>query len=91
MTFREALVQLKLGSKIARDSWGSKIMFLFYVPGSEEAISKGRPLASAFPVGTECRMLPSIMMGIAVPGLPCVPWLPSQADDLAEDWVIVPN
>jgi hypothetical protein len=91
MNFSDALIQLKLGSKIARDGWNGKGMFLFYNPGSEVIVSEGRPLASVFLVGTECKMLPYIMMKVASPELLFVPWVASQTDILAEDWVIVLN
>ena len=80
---------MKQGSKVSRDGWNGKGMFLFYNPGSQVKITEGRPLASAFPVGTECEMLPYIMMKVAGDGLRFVPWLASQSDILAEDWQIV--
>lgn len=89
LTFEQALSALKDGKKIARAGWNGKGMFLFYNPGSEVKITEGRPLASAFPVGTECRMLPYIMMKTAAPDLEFVPWLASQTDILACDWVIL--
>jgi hypothetical protein len=86
MNFEWALRALKEGMRVQRTGWNGKGMFVFYNPGSEVKISEGRPLAAAFPVGTECRMLPYIMMKTADPGLVFVPWLASQTDILAEDW-----
>lgn len=88
MNFSQALSALKLGSKIQRSGWNGKGMFLFYNPASEVKITEGRPLAASFPVGTECKMLPYIMMKTADTGLCFVPWLASQTDILADDWSI---
>lgn len=89
MTFGQALEALKAGKKVSRKGWNGKGMFLFYNPGSDVTVSEGRPLASAFPVGTPARMLPYIMMKTVAPGLELVPWLASQTDMLSEDWGIV--
>jgi hypothetical protein len=88
MDFGEALRALKAGYRVFRTGWNGKDMFLFYNPGSKVKITEGRPLAFAFPVGTECEMLPYIMMKVAGNGLKFVPWLASQTDMLAEDWDI---
>jgi hypothetical protein len=89
MDFCYALNALREGKRVARNGWNGKNMFLFFNPGSEVRVTEGRPLASAFPIGTECRMLPYIMMKTADPDLTLVPWLCSQTDLLAEDWEIV--
>jgi hypothetical protein len=87
MNFSDALAMLKVGQKICRLGWNGKDMFLFHNPGSEVQVSEGRPLASAFPVGTPCRMAPYVMMKTADGYL--VPWLASQTDILAEDWMVI--
>ena len=89
MDFGEALDALKTGQKVSRAGWNGKGMFLFYNPGSDVKITEGRPLAASFPVGTECKMLPYIMMKTADMGLCFVPWLASQTDLLAGDWGVV--
>lgn len=89
MNFGQALEALKLGKKVSRSGWNGKGMFLFYNPSSEVKVSVSRPLAASFPVGTECKMLPYIMMKTADEGLNFVPWLASQTDVLGEDWGIV--
>jgi len=88
MDFSEALKCLKVGSKIYRIGWNGKDMFLFLNPGSNVKVSEGRPLSSSFPIGTECNMLPYIMMKTADKELTFVPWLASQSDILAEDWLM---
>jgi hypothetical protein len=89
MDFGQALEALKAGKRVSRQGWNGKGMFLFYNRSSEVKITEGRPLAAAFPVGTECKMLPYIMMKTADEGLNFVPWLASQTDVLGEDWGIV--
>lgn len=89
MDFCYALNALREGKRVARKGWNRKNMFIFFNPGSEVKVTEGRPLASAFPIGTECRMLPYIMMKTADPVLTFVPWLCSQTDLLASDWEIV--
>lgn len=89
MDFCYALNALREGARVARSGWNDKGMFIFFNPGSEVKVTEGRPLAAAFPVGTECKMLPYIMMKVAGEGLSFVPWLASQTDILAEDWQIV--
>ena len=80
-TFGHALELLKSGYKLARKGWNGKGMFLFMVSGG----------AWDF----ECDIhgvdglhtLPFICMKTADDKL--VPWLASQSDVLAEDWVIL--
>jgi hypothetical protein len=89
MSFSGALAALKAGKKVCRAGWNGKGMFLFFNPGSEVKVTEGRPLAASFPVGTECKMLPYIMMKTAALDLQFVPWLASQTDILADDWMII--
>lgn len=95
LTFGEVLPKLKSGKKVAREGWNGKGMFLFLVKGETvtEAINdcygdpnrydishtgyeKGEP---SMPV------VDAIYMKTADNKL--VPWLASQTDLLAEDWV----
>lgn len=89
MNFSNALVYLKIGEKLTRTGWNGKGMFIFYNQGSKIKVTEGRPLASSFPIGTECNCLPYIMMKTADKELTIVPWLASQTDILAEDWEIL--
>ena len=91
MDFGYALNALREGRRVTRPGWNGKGMFLFLSPGSDINVSIGRPLAAAFPVGTAVKCLPYIMMKTADPGLCLVPWLASQTDILAEDWMITEN
>ena len=87
MTFGSALTQLKAGSKVAREGWNGKGMFIFLVPGSTFTVNRA-PLLGIYPEGTEINYCPHIDMRTADGKI--VPWLASQTDVLADDWVVVP-
>jgi hypothetical protein len=89
MTFGQAIEAAKKGFRIARIGWNGKDMYLFHNPSSDVVVSAGRPLASAVPVGTPVHMSPYLMMKTADQEFTCVPWLASQTDVLANDWMIV--
>lgn len=84
--FGWALMALKDGKRVARLGWNGKDMFLFLVPGSTFKVNRP-PLLGIYPEGTEITYQPHIDMK-TVQGT-VVPWLASQSDVLAEDWVIV--
>jgi len=83
MNFGEAIIQLKLGKKLARKGWNGKTQYIelatsiSYVNSRNEVVNCEHDAignkAIAF-VGTS-----GVQIG----------WLASQADMLAEDWVIV--
>jgi hypothetical protein len=87
MNFGKALDALNAGGKVAREGWNGKGMFLFLVPGSTFTVNRA-PLMGIYPEGTEINYRPHIDMK-TVNG-EVVPWVASQTDVLAEDWVIVP-
>jgi hypothetical protein len=86
LNFGDALMLLKNGQKVARLGWNGKGMFLFLVPGSVFKVNRP-PLLGIYPEGTEISYCPHIDMRTADGKI--VPWLASQTDVLAEDWVIV--
>ena len=86
LNFGDALMLLKSGQKVARLGWNGKGMFLFLVPGSVFKVNRP-PLLGIYPEGTEISYCPHIDMRTADGKI--VPWLASQTDVLAEDWVIV--
>lgn len=86
MDFGEALAELKAGGMVAREGWNGKGMFLYLVPGSTFTVNRA-PLAGIYPEGTQVRYSPHIDMRAADGS--CVPWLASQTDLLAGDWVSV--
>ena len=86
MTFSEALDRLKKGDLVARSGWNGKGMFLFLVPGSTFRVNR-EPLSSIYEEGTQINYHAHIDMKTADGTV--VPWLASQSDVLAEDWVII--
>lgn len=81
MKFGEAIKALKVGEKVARSGWNGKGMFLKYVSGDEWSLKI--PIIQ----GELVPLLPFIGMKTADNCF--VPWLASQSDMLADDWVIV--
>jgi hypothetical protein len=87
MDFSETLMHLKAGGRAQRDGWNGKGMMIFLIPSSTFQVTKGRPMAAIFPVDTYVQYLPHIDMLTADGSV--VPWLASQTDILANDWLIV--
>jgi len=86
MSFGHALAALKAGEKVCRQGWNGKGMFLFLVPGSRFTVNRA-PLLGIYPEGTEVEYHAHIDMKTAQGYV--VPWLASQADMLADDWMVV--
>ncbi len=87
LTFGDALHFLKQGAKVARRGWNGKGMFLFRVPGSTFKVNRP-PLLGIYPEGTEINYCPHVDMKTADGKI--VPWLASQTDVLADDWLVLP-
>jgi hypothetical protein len=89
MDFGQALAAVKAGSKIARQGWNGKNMFVVFQPGYPDGIAINRNTAEAtgIPEGTVCSFRPYLMMR-TVDG-EFVPWVASQSDLLADDWQAV--
>ncbi|GIE35883.1 hypothetical protein Ait01nite_089280 [Actinoplanes italicus] len=89
MNFGQALDAVKLGSKIAREGWNGKNMFVVYQKGYPDGIGANANTAEALGVdeGTVLVFRPYLTMR-TVDG-EFVPWVASQTDLLAEDWTIV--
>lgn len=88
MDFSSALLLIKRGKMVARAGWNGKGMFLFLVPGSKFTVNR-EPLLSILGEGTEVDYHGHIDMRTATGQI--VPWLASQTDLLATDWVLVAN
>ena len=81
-SFGEAIKYLKRGMKVARKGWNGKRMYIRYV---DLYTDKAYRVTEHEPIdGT---LLPYIAMKTADNGF--VPWIASQADMIAEDWVFV--
>ena len=85
MDFSQALVQIKAGERVARSGWNGKGMFIFLVRGSRFTVNR-EPLLSILGEGTEVDYHGHVDMRTANGQI--VPWLCSQTDMLADDWVI---
>lgn len=86
--FSEILERLKNGSKVCRIGWNGKGMWITYQRGYPEGveINQNTARATGMPEGTMCRFLPYLMMRTAQGDF--VPWLASQTDILADDWML---
>jgi hypothetical protein len=84
MNFEDALAGLKAGRRVYRKGWNGKDMFLFLVPGSRFVVNRP-PLLGIYPEGTEINYHAHVDMKTATGEV--VPWLCSQTDMLAEDWL----
>ena len=84
--FGKAIEALKEGKLVQRSGWNGKGMFIFLVPGSTFKVNRP-PLMGIYPEGTEVQYHAHIDMKTA-DGM-IVPWLCSQTDMLARDWMIV--
>ncbi len=86
LNFGKVLQCLHNGQLVARAGWNGKGMFIFLVPGSHFLVSRA-PLLGIFEEGTPIDYCPHIDMRTADGKI--VPWLASQTDVLAVDWVVV--
>lgn len=86
MDFSEALDAVKAGSKIARDGWNGRGMYVVYQKAYPDgiAINANTAEATGIPEGTVCRFRPYLMMKTVDDDF--VPWVASQTDLLADDW-----
>jgi hypothetical protein len=82
MNFGQALEDLKIGAKIARKGWNGKGIFIeLQVPDEHSKMTSPYIFIDTTGLQTENPDAPKSR----------VPWLASQTDMLAEDWVIVLN
>lgn len=80
MTFSEALSNIKNRERVARSGWNGKGMWLILLDPDDYSVE-------AYARFNSDRLLPYIAMRTADGGL--VPWLASQTDILADDWLVV--
>ena len=86
MTFGDALVMLKQGKRVCRAGWNGNGMWLKLVHGGEYELAPGM-LDHLQENPCNPRMMPWIGMKTSDDGF--VPWLASQTDMLAEDWMLL--
>lgn len=89
MKFGLAIELMKKGSRIARENWNGKGMYLVHQKGYPNGIpiNKNTAEATGIPEGTVCVFREYIMMKTVDNEF--VPWVASQTDILAEDWMEV--
>ena len=75
--------------RLARAGWNGKGMWVVYQKGYPDGIAINRNTAEAtgIPEGTVKRFLPYLMLHTAQGDF--VPWVASQTDLLADDWMLV--
>ena len=94
MTFGDALLELRLGKKVARKGWNGKGMFIYLVSGTTIPYTQLRGEAATHvksdkgPWDDKVVINPHIDMKVA-DGIIVVGWLASQTDMLAGDWMVV--
>ena len=80
MNFGQALEALKLSSKVAREGWNGKGIFIeLQVPDEFSKMTSPYIFIDTTGLQTDNSKAPKSR----------VPWLASQTDMLAEDWVII--
>ncbi len=84
MKFGKALELLEKGSKISREGWNGRGMFLYYVP---EDSYPARTEVAKKEFGELVKYQSYIAMKTAQNTV--VPWLASQSDVLAYDWCVI--
>ena len=82
--FDSVLKFVKKGSKVRRNKW-DKNFFIFLIPGSVFKVNRA-PLLGIYPEGTEITYHGHI--DIKTEDY-VSPWVPTQEDILAEDWILV--
>ncbi len=83
MSFGHALVPLKHHLRVARAGW--KGMFIYYMPPFNYPPSATVCAVTPYPESVPCQ--PYIALKTAEGDV--VPWIPSYADMLADDWAII--
>jgi len=80
MNFGEAIHELKAGRKVAREGWNGKGIFIeLQVPDTNSKMTSPYIFIDTTGLQTENKQAPKSL----------VPWLASQTDMLAEDWIDV--
>lgn len=88
MHFSEAVARMRDGYAVRRPHFHPEAVLVF-VPGSEIVVNDDRPLGQALPhlVGATLRYAEHV--DIVTRGQVVHVWQPTQADVMAEDWVLV--
>tara|TARA_R100000541_G_scaffold13823_2_gene23190 strand:+ start:9769 stop:10269 length:501 start_codon:yes stop_codon:yes gene_type:complete len=89
LSFGDALMMAKQGSKIARSGWNGKEMYVTIMPGYPDGIEANENTRAAhnLPKGAIIKFRPYFQLLTAQGDIAM--WAPSGSDALAEDWMIV--
>lgn len=85
MDFGQALTQLKAGERLARAGWNGKGMFIYHVPAASYPAQTG---AAKSHFGDDAMVPYTGYLAIKSVNDTVTPWVASQTDILANDWVI---
>lgn len=87
--FTYALRRLRDGKRLAREGWNGADMYVVLQQGYPDGIpiNANTAAATGLPEGTVCAFLPYLMFRTATGHF--VPWVASQTDILACDWMEV--
>ena len=86
LDFGGAINALKRGKRVSREGWNGKGMFLFLVPASSNPV---RCDPNGVALGVSENLVPcAAYIAMKTAQNTVVPWLASQTDVLAEDWMI---
>lgn len=88
MHFSAALTELKNGKRIARHGWNGKNMYLFLIESENWQFTEERPGLFFQAHNKELMMNKDPFIVMKTVNDTLVPWLASQTDILATDWVI---
>lgn len=86
MSFGQAIEFMKLGKAVARSGWNGKGMFLYLVPANEYPAQTG--VAKEY-WGENSKVPYGAYIAMKTAQDNVVPWLASQTDVLAEDWMVL--
>jgi len=87
LNFGQAIEAAKQGKKVARKNWNGKGMFIYYVPENKYHAS-GNTLGTMKGIFEDDMVPYGAYIAMKTAQNNVVPWLASQTDVLAEDWVI---
>lgn len=87
MDFSEALVELRLGRRIAPGRWAGTGKHIFYRPGMVVPLNEEAARDLGLPRGSKATFNPYILKRTGDGSY--VPWVPTQGDILGNDWSVV--
>ena len=88
MNFGQVIEAIKTGSKTARSGWNGKDMFIYYVPENVYP-ANGNKLNTMSGIFPDDLVPYRAYIAMKTAQNDVVPWVASQSDILADDWVVV--